>query len=964
MILKERTPKALNKEKPHRNLRTRVILTLLVLIISLGLISFAVDYYRRDQALIRDVNYAALSAVEQLKIGQIVQWRQERQKDAQLYSGDRLLASTILAWINQPQDAGLKNNLLERLAALHQIGKYQNVMIADTDGRVLIAAEVEPSGQDPNRTSLVLQAVRQNRVIFGDFDRRTDTGQIHIDVVAPVLDPNNKVAAALILRTDPQAYLYPLIQSWPLPSASAETLLVRRDGDQLVYLNTLRHRSDAPLTLRMPLTNLELPAVEAVLGRTGIYEGRDYLGQQVLAELQPVPDSPWFMIAKINIAEIMAEAVYHGWVTASLTALAIFLVVCMAAFLEIYRQRFIYQRLLIVEQERRRAQDEIRATLYGIGDGVIATDVEGLVTRLNPAAEFLTGWPEAEAIGKPLSQVFRIINEITLQEVSNPAERALLEGKVIGLANHTLLISRDGSQRAIADSAAPIWDEEHSLAGVVLVFRDQELERAAQKALQASQQKFMTIFQFSPDAILLTSLPDGRIVDANETASRMTGFTREELIGQTTAGLGLWLDDQQNAAFSERVQRGERITNFEAAFRSRHGSRIEALISGDLVLIESGPVYLSVARDDTSRKQSELETRKREALLRALIDNAPFEIWARDINQVFILENATRVRRRGSMLGKKLEDCAVSPQELEIWSVCDRLVLAGQIVDAETDDQVDGSPHFFQSILAPIFEGLDVAGIVGFDIDISARKQIEKALEVEKDELTRSNAELEQFAYVASHDLQEPLRMVSSYMQLIEKRYRGKLDQDANEFIGYAVDGATRMQRLISDLLLFSRVGTHGRPLARVDCEAVFAQALHNLKLSIQEHQALVTHDPLPEVLGDAQQLVQLFQNLVANAIKFQTEQAPRVHLSAQAEAGEWVFRLSDNGIGIDPQHFERIFVLFQRLHERSAYPGTGIGLAVCKKIVQRHGGRIWVESQKGQGTTFYFSLPGLQVSE
>ena len=711
-----------------RNQVARVLMLVVLLLITLALVAFAADYYGRDQRLILNSNYASLSAVAKLKIGQIGQWRQERLANAQLFAGDPLLASVIMDWINAPQDANLKASLLERLGAIHKYGQYQNVIIAGPDGRLLTSVHADLAGLDPVLgPALVRQALSANQVVFGDFTRAAGSNQIYIDVIAPVQDENNKPAAALILRSDPAVYLYPLIQAWPLPSASAETLLVRREGDYVLYLNTLRHRPDLPLTLRVPVSSLAMPSVQAVLGKTGIFEGQDYLGDGVLSDLQPVPGSPWFMIAKIDTNEIMAEANYHGLVTAGLTALAIILVWCLAAFIEIYRQRFIYQRMMIVGQERLRAQEEIRATLYGIGDGVIATDLEGLVTRLNPAAEKLTGWRESEALGKPLKDIFQIVSEITHQPASNPVERVLQDGKLVGMDNHTLLISRDGSQRAIADSAAPIWGEGLSLRGVVLVFRDQEFERAVQKAL-------------------------------------------------------------------------------------------------------------ALEKDELARSNAEL---------------------------------------------------------------------------------------------------------------------------------ARSNAELEQFAYVASHDLQEPLRMVSSYMQLLEKRYKAQLDADAQEFIGYAVDGATRMQRLISDLLMFSRVGTHGRPLEPVSSQQVFEVAVQNLKLSIEESGAQVTHDdPLPEVQADGPQLVQLFQNLIGNAIKFHGKKTPRVHLSVTAGMGEWIFALRDNGIGIDPQYFDRIFVLFQRLHERSAYPGTGIGLAICKKIVQRHAGRIWVESEKGQGTTFYFSLPAAQVTE
>jgi light-regulated signal transduction histidine kinase (bacteriophytochrome) len=223
--------------------------------------------------------------------------------------------------------------------------------------------------------------------------------------------------------------------------------------------------------------------------------------------------------------------------------------------------------------------------------------------------------------------------------------------------------------------------------------------------------------------------------------------------------------------------------------------------------------------------------------------------------------------------------------------------------------------------------------------------------------LLYSNQELEQFAYVASHDLQEPLRAVNSYAQLLARKYQGNLDAKADKYLGYIMEGATRMQQLINDLLEFSRVGTRGKELKLNDGEAVISQVLDNLKFAIAQSQAVVTYDSLPTVMADETQLIQLFQNLISNAIKFRREEPPHIHISAVQGETEWVFSVCDNGIGMEPEYFDRIFVIFQRLHSRAEYPGTGIGLAVCKKIVERHGGRIWVESTLGVGTTFHFTL-------
>ncbi|AOY80972.1 PAS domain S-box protein [Moorena producens JHB] len=312
-----------------------------------------------------------------------------------------------------------------------------------------------------------------------------------------------------------------------------------------------------------------------------------------------------------------------------------------------------------------------------------------------------------------------------------------------------------------------------------------------------------------------------------------------------------------------------------------------------------------------------------------------------------------------NIIGKSYYE--VFPETPEGWKKIHQRCLEGYSAECEEDLFIRANDEQ-QWLKWEIRPWVDIAGkisgiIMSTEV-ITERKEAQEALKRLNQDLSRSNRELEQFAYVASHDLQEPLRAISSYTQLLAKKYQSNLDAQADKYIHYIVDGATNMQQLIQDLLSFSRVGTHGKKLAATDCEVVLNRVLDNLNVAIIESDAIVTHDSLPVVMGDDIQLSQLLQNLIGNAIKFRSQELPRVHISAELKAKEFIFSVRDNGIGIEPEYFERIFTIFQRLHTRREYPGTGIGLAVCKKIVERHGGKIWVESELGVGTTFYFSIP------
>jgi PAS domain S-box-containing protein len=357
--------------------------------------------------------------------------------------------------------------------------------------------------------------------------------------------------------------------------------------------------------------------------------------------------------------------------------------------------------------------------------------------------------------------------------------------------------------------------------------------------------------------------------------------------------------------------------------------------------------------------QLQIELARERHLLRTLMDGVPDTIFFKDTESRFFRINPSLAR----LLGVSSCEEAVGKTEAEFFEQA--FAAANHAEEQEiirslnpVRDKVEqvrrpgGEVSWHSTTKAPIIDtGGRVTGIIGISRDITARKVAEELM-------IRHAEEIERLAFVSAHDLQEPLRVVSSFAQLLSRRYKGRLDADADEYVCLMVGAASRMSHLISDLLEYSRTGRRERPSQQTDCNVALEEARNMLRVAIDESGAEITFDPLPTIRGDSMQMAQLFQNLLSNAVKFRAGDAPRVHVTAQREGDSWIFKVRDNGIGIDAQYSEQIFRVFERLHRREEYPGTGIGLAICKTIVERHGGRIWVEPSVGKGTTVFFSMP------
>ncbi len=470
---------------------------------------------------------------------------------------------------------------------------------------------------------------------------------------------------------------------------------------------------------------------------------------------------------------------------------------------------------------------------------------------------------------------------------------------------------------------------------------------------------------------------NGKFLLWNPAAERMIGIGPQESLLKVRPALhGVFLPDKVTPCPAEqlplaRAIRGESTDACELFLRNRLVSDgIWVSINARPLKDDQGTLQggVAVIRNITRYKQDEESLIKREEWIRSILDLAQDAFLGIDAAGVITLWNSRAESMFGwprqEAIGRRLTDTIIPPQYRDAHDGGLQRFLstgAGPLLNQRVEiTALHRDGHEFPvevAIGSPVRRNGTVA-FHAFVRDISDEKRAREALAQQQVELERSNRDLEQFAYASSHDLQEPLRAVSGYCQLLQRRFQGKLEPKAEEYIAQAVDGAKRMQSLIEGLLAYSRVGRQGNPLVPTSSQRAFDQALVNLEAAIAECDARITHDPLPTVVADPTQMMQLFQNLIGNGIKYRGEQPPQIHVSAEQRETEWLFSVRDNGIGIEPRYKDRIFVIFQRLHTRTEYPGTGIGLAICKRIVERHSGRIWVESEPGQGSVFFFSLP------
>ena len=582
-----------------------ILMSLVLMTLLLGGVWF---YHVQEQAIQQRVKEDLVS-IARLKVDQITRWRNEQLHDAIAIQNQTFLVDSVTRFLANP-NIDNTSDLRARFHNLAEQQRYTDILLVDPHGKPLLgfSESIDHNGYK----SALYSALQTHKPELTDIHAESDGQSKHISVVAPILVGDEKSQmpiGALVLVTDASEFLFPLIQFWPTPSRTAETYLVKPDGDHVLFLNNLRHQPGSALNLRLPLNQRDNPAVMAVQGKKGFVLGKDYMGVKVASVILPIPGSPWFMVAKVAVTEAYSEWRFRSVLILSFLLGLTAFTGAAGLVLRQREQKVHYKALYHAESELLANMKRHSITLKAIGDAVIVTDEQGIVELLNPIAETLTGWSSDEACGKPLREIFRIVNEETREKVEDPVIKVLREGLVIGLANHTLLIAIDGTERPIADSGAPIFNDEGTITGVVLVFRDQTGERAAQRALLKSEERFRLTFEQAAVGIAHTD-PDGSFLRVNKKLCDIVGYSKEELLRSTFQDITYPEDLATDYEYVQQLLKGT-INHYsmQKRYLTKDGSTIWVNLTVALVRKSSGlPDYsISVVEDITETKKTERE---------------------------------------------------------------------------------------------------------------------------------------------------------------------------------------------------------------------------------------------------------------------------------------------------------------------------------------------------------------------
>ena len=809
-----------------------------VFLISILFIVSGFIFYKYIESRLREEKHHELKAISDLKISQIIQWRKENIGNAEVLSKSPFTIKAVLKLLSNPDNTSIMKELTTRLLLRKGSYNYENIFLLSTDGKKLLDTEQENLYENI-LLDIVNESIGKKEIIFTDFYYCIIHKKIHYDLITPVIDKANNVIAVFVMRINPNDFLYPLIQSWPTPSNTSETMIVRREKDSVLYLNETRFLKNTTLKFGVPLTRTDIPSVQAVLGKTEIFEGKDYRGVNVLADIRPVPDTPWYMITKVDRSEIYSDL----YLTAGIISGFVFVLILLtgAGFALIYssRNKRIYQDLYSKEKELWQSQEKFKVTLDSIGDGVITTDIKGKIEYMNLMAENLTGWNFREARGRNLDEIYPIKNEETGNIENNVINKIVKFGIVKELANHTILITKIGSEIPVMDTGAPIYNSDGKIIGIVLAFQDESEKRKKNKLIRESEERLRSTMDSMLEGCQIIS-HDWRYLYVNDSVAKQGKTAKDKLIGKT--------------------------------------------------MMEAYPG---------------VENTEMYSLLKICMD-----------------ERTTH----------RMENQFTFP---------------------------DGSTGWFELKIQPVPEGIFI-----LSNDITEQKRAVEEIIKAKEKAEEMNRLKSSFLANMSHELRTPMNGILGFTEII--KFEDKLDI-IREISDVIHKSGKRLMNTLNSILNLARVESGelkpGRNLVNlydviysiVEFFKIEADSKGiELKLNSEFNSLLIQ--------SDERIITEVMNNIVSNAIKFTSEGCVIIDVNLEINENQEniIINITDTGIGIDENDYDKIFDEFRQVSEglNRSFEGTGLGLTICKKYVEMLGGSIQVKSKLDVGSTFTIILP------
>ena len=925
------------------------------------LVTGAYLYYLTERGRIFREKVDDLEAIAKLKISEITHWHEERLSEAEFFPGEKTFINNTKQLLLNKSPVRTKRYFDETLTPIKINHHYENIFIADSYGKLRYSLDSSLTVLDAELMSDIQKSVFEKKIIFTDFYYCTTHKKIHYDIVSPIFTNNNLPIAVMILRVNPYDYLYPLIQSWPVPSKTAETLIIRKEGKHIIFLNELKYLKNTALKLELPLIQSNMIEVKAALGIKGIVEGKDYRNIDVLGDIQQVPGTSWYLISKQDKTEVYAESGDIATLILFITILSILLIGTGLTLIYKYRQGNIFKEMLQKEIDLAETQEEFRTTIYSIGEGVITTNTKGRIMRMNPVAERLTGWKENEAQGKNLEKVFNIVNEETGKSVENSVRKILSTKTVVSLANHVILISKTGKEIPMADSGAPIINDDGKTIGVVFVFKDQTAEREAEKKLRESEEKNRALLSAIPDLIFLIS-KEGVFLDYRSSEQEKLLLTPEQFLGKQIydvlpPDIAIMTQEKLNKLFEKRepqvceyqLPSEEEIKNYECRL----------VMSGE-------DKALAIVRDVTESKKAGEKVRR----LSRGVEQSPATIMITDINGNIEYVNPKFTEITGytfdevrGLNPRVLKSGDKSPEEYEeLWNT----ILGKKEWRGEFQNKKKNGELYWEfASISPIFnEKGQITNFIAVKEDITDRKKMMNELIEAKQKAEEMNRIKTYFYANMSHELRTPFVGIMGFAELLAETLENPEEREMAEAI---LKASKRLTDTLNKILNVTDIefGKLEIQLKGVDIlTMVESLQVFYSKAAEHQHTKIETEFKCDPFLlkTDAKLLEEILNNLINNAVKFTFDGVIKITVEIEDKKDRDYLKVSvsDTGVGIPKDKQEVIWQEFRQVSEgygRSS-EGTGLGLSIVKKYTELLNGQISVESEPGKGSVFILELP------